>query len=334
MNWKSETPRIALRYWLATLAGFAAALALALAAAFAHASAASLLAPDLVVWGYGQDSRFHDPSGIAFDPADGTICVANTGDRTIEILTRTGRPLSRLVHRVIGTDGAAVDGSPTGVAVDRRGRLLVIDQAAAYVDVLDRRGRSIARLKIPGGRPSAVAVAADGTIFVGTTGGESRVHAFGPDDEPAYAWGVTGADPGQLQDVTALAALPDGNVLVACARTHLAIQVFTPAGEYVRGFGLHDNGPGNFSLPSGVAATSDGRVWVSDLIRQTIQVFDREGTYIGAVGGSGLAPGQFQYPSALASDGGSSIAVAERESARIQILKVTPPEEVTAGGQK
>jgi len=334
VGWKSETPRIALRYWLATVAGFAAALALALSAAFAHASTASLLDPGVIVWGYGADGRFHDPLGIAIDPADGTIYVANTGDHTVEAFSRTGRPLARFVHRVTGPSGAVVDGDPAGVAVDRAGRVLVADNAAPYVDVLDLRGRSIARLDIPEGHASALAVAHDGTIFVGTSAGASRVHVFRPDYTPVGVWGEAGADSGRLKDVTAIAVLPDGNLLVACARTRTVIQVFTPGGAYVRGFGLHENGPGNFSLPSGVAATPDGRIWVCDQIRQTIQVFDREGTYIGATGGSGLAPGQFQYPSALASDGRNSIAVAERESARFQILKIAQTEEVTAGGEK
>lgn len=332
MGWASEAPRIALRYWLATLAGFAAALAFALSAAFAHAS--TLLEPGLVVWGYGTDDRFHDPQGIALDPADGSVYVANTGNGTVEVFSPTGRPLARFLHRVTGASGTVADGQPAALAVDRSGRLLVADAGAPYVDVLDRRGRSVARLEIPRGHASALAVARDGTIFVGTSAEASQIHVFRPDYKPAGVWGQTGTDPGSLQDVTALAVLPDGNLLVACARTRTVIQIFTLDGTYLRGFGLHDNGPGNFSLPSGVAATSDGRIWVSDQIRQSIQVFDREGTYIGATGGSGLAPGQFQYPSALAGDGRKSIAVAEREGARFQILKIARTEEVTAGGEK
>ncbi len=134
--------------------------------------------------------------------------------------------------------------------------------------------------------------------------------------------------------MTSIAELAGGNIAVACARTELGVQVFTLSGDFIRGFGRHDIGPGNVSLPSGIAGTADGRIWVTDELRQIVQVFDAEGTFLGAFGGSGLAPGSFLYPSALATDGDSRIAVAERESGRVQILRIAKGEEVSAGGVK
>jgi DNA-binding beta-propeller fold protein YncE len=329
MGWKLETPRIALRYWLAPAAGFAAALALALSAAYAYS--APLLEPKLIVTGFESDSHFNHPRGIAFDPGDGAVYVANKDDHRIEAFSKAGHPLTRFVHTVTHTDGAAVDGEPSALAFDRAGRLLVVDNEARYVDVIDRRGRPVTRLGIPAGHPVAVTVARDGTIYVGVTGEETKVYFFHADYSRAGSWGDPGTEPGRLNGVTALAELADGNIAVACARTQLGIQVFTPAGAYVRGFAPHEMGPGNISLPSGVVSSADGRIWVSDEIRESIQVFDRDGTFVAQAGGPGSGPGDFMYPSSLAVDGKGLMAVTERGGGRFQVLNISKGEEVSAG---
>jgi sugar lactone lactonase YvrE len=329
----SQAPKIALRYWLATLAGLAAALAFAFSAALADA--AQLARPEVVVWGFRDGSTFRVPRGITIDAARDEVYVANTGAHRIEVFSLEGRPLERFVHRVPGPDGLPMDGEPHGLAIDQRGRLLVIDNLGPRsVDVLDRHGRAVARLDIPEGTPTAVTVLRDGRILVGTSGERSRIHEFTPDYAYRGAWGVPGSASGQLYDVTSLAETASGEVAVACARTELGIQLFTPAGVFIRGFGRHDIGAGNVSLPSGIAGTGDGRIWVSDELRQNVQVFDAEGTFLGAIGGSGLAPGCFNYPSALATDGDTVLAVTERESGRFQIFRISQSEEVTAGGTK
>jgi len=332
VGWRLEAPRIALRYWLAPAAGFFAALAFALCAA--QSSAAGLVQPKLIVWGYGEDTSFNQPRGIAFDPSDGAIYVANTGEHRIEVFSAAGRPITRFVHRVTLPDGVVVDGDPAALAFSRSGHLLVADNRALYVDVLDRRGRPVARLPVPAGHPAAIAVARDGSIYVGTTAEESKVHRFRADYAPAGSWGEQGAGAGRLRSITALAELADGNIAVACARTDVGIQVFTPEGSYVRGFATHELETGNVSLPSGLLGTEDGRIWVVDEIRQLIQVYDRDGVFIEATGGKGIAPGMFMAPSSLAADGKGLIAVTDRVSGRFQVMSISTREEVTAGETK
>jgi DNA-binding beta-propeller fold protein YncE len=312
------------RWWSPALT-----VALLLAGAAGSAPAAALLEPKLVIWGYADGSTFHDPRGVAFDPLDGAIYVANTGAHRIEVFSRTGRPLTWFVHRVTAPDRATVDGQPCALAFDRAGHLLVVDNAAAYVDVLDRRGRPLRRLDLAGGRPAAVAVGPGGAIYAATSGEGSRIHRFGADYAPAGSWGEPGTGPGRLHSVTALGVLADSTLAVACGRTDLGIQIFTPDGAYLRGFGTHEMGPGNVSLPSGILGTPDGRIWVCDEIRQSVQVFDSQGAYLELAGGRGAAPGEFAYPSAIASDGKGLVAVTDRELGRVQVLALPPG---SAGG--
>ena len=300
------------------VAGLVAAAALAESAG--GASEAPLLESRLVVWGFTQGESLRQPRGIAFDPRDGAIYVANTGQHRIEVFSGTGRPLARFVHRVTQPDNLLTDGAPCALAFDRAGHLLVADQAVTYVDVLNRRGRSLTHLDIPTGQPTALAVGVDGTIYVGTTAEPSRIYRFRPDYAPAETFGEAGEGPGQLHNVTAIAELPDSTIAVACARTELGIQIFTRAGEYLRGFGTHELGRGNLSLPSGVAGSAGGRIWVCDEIRHSLMVFEQNGGIVAEFGGRGSAAGEFAHPSSLASDGKGLIAITDRELGRFQIL--------------
>ena len=317
---RRRRPRRAGLLAVAVAAGLATAVACGWAAG--GRAGAPLLTPKLLAWGYGSGETFRMPRGIAFDPRDGAIYVANTGAHRIEVFSRTGRPLSRFIHRVSRPDSTVVDGEPCALTFDRSGRLLVADNLALYVDVLDRRGRPVARLDVPKGHPAALAVGADGTIYVGTTAEDSRVHRFRAGYAPDGSWGEPGDGPGHLFDVTALAVMADSNIAVACARTELAIQIFTPAGGYLRGFGAHEMGRGNLSLPSGVVGTADGRIWVCDEIRQDLQVFDAQGNFIAVAGGRGAGLGEFANPSSLATDGKGLIAVTDKSLGRFQVLAI------------
>lgn len=303
-------------------AGMAIALLLALDAGGARSDDQPLLRPRLVVWPYADASVFDQPRGLAFDPLDGAIYVCNTGRHRIEVYSKSGRALSEFVHRVPGPDGTPIDGSPCALAFDRSGRLLVADLRSRSVQVLDRRGRTLLRLPETNGQPTALAVGGDGTIYVGTTSPEVRVHRFRPDYRPDGSFGEPGTEPGRLSGVTSVWVLNDGSVAVLCDRTDLAVQIFSATGEYLRGFGTHEMGEGNFSSPSGLVATTDGRIWVIDEIRQSLQVFDQQGNWISTERQHGLGPGELARPSSITYDGGSSIALTDRQIGRIQVFTV------------
>jgi sugar lactone lactonase YvrE len=271
---------------------------------------------------------FIRPRGIAVDAEHGEVIVANTGLGRIEFFDFATWPRGFFEHRVQGADGHPRTGEPVSVAVDRDGRIFIADLVAAYVDVVDFRGRPLARLDLPAPDDSAsgetgagvVATGPDGRIYVGSRGKHGRIHVFDRELRHVATWGEAGREPGQLEIVSAIAADRDGRLYVVCATTTHAVQNFDAGGRFQFGFGAHDLGPGNFSLPSGITLTEDGRVWVSDAIRQIVQVFDSGGKYLGAVGGIGIRPGEFREPSALAGDGHGLLALTEKSGGRFQVL--------------
>jgi DNA-binding beta-propeller fold protein YncE len=307
-----------------------AAIGLSLLASTPAAAAPTALTvqPLLIVSGPEPGLSFNGPRGIALDAAHQEVVLANTDDHLIEIFSLAGDRRARFIHRVQGQGGQWEDGVPQALVVDRAGRILVSDRRAAYVDILDYRGRSVGRVEIPAaardsaGGPGALALTPDGGLLIADRGLSGRVYRFSPGLEFAGAWGDSGAGPGQLTTISGIAVAAGGEVVVTCTLTQLAVQIFSPTGEYLRGFGVHDIGAGNFSYPSGVTIASDNRIWVTDQLRQIIQVFDLSGQFLQSYGGIGSGPGQFLYPSALASNGTDLVAVAECRGNRFQLLRV------------
>ena len=306
----------------------ALSLALLVPAPAASSPAQLTVQPLMMVSGPEPGISFNGPRGIAFDAQHQEIVLANTDAHLIEIYTLGGDRRARFIHRVLGPGGQWVDGVPQALVVDRIGRILVSDKQAAYVDILDYRGRSIGRIEIPAtvrdpnGGPGALAFTPDGGLLVAERGRRGRAYRYSPDYTFVGAWGDSGLAPGQLTTISGIAVAADGEVVVTCPLTELAVQIFSPSGEYLRGFGKHDIGEGNFSYASGVTIASGNRIWVSDQLRQIVQVFDLSGAFVQTVGSIGSGPGHFLYPSALASNGKDLVAVAECRGNRFQLLRV------------
>jgi DNA-binding beta-propeller fold protein YncE len=271
------------------------------------------------------------PLGIAVDTAGREIVVANTGGRRIEFYDFQGRSRGAVAHAVPDENGRLVDGQPRSLVVAPHGDIYVSDLSVPYVDHLDFRGRSLGRIALPPpddrlerGGAGALALAADGRLFVASRARAGRIYVFDADGRRIGAWGTEGALPGQLSAISSLALVGDSEVAVVCVDTQLGVQVFDTAGYFRRGFGVHDIGAGRFSEPTGVAVWGDGRIWVVDSVRANLQVFDLAGEYEGAIEG-GNDPAPWLYPSALSSDGHELLAMSEAGGSRLRLMWLQQP---------
>ena len=113
---------------------------------------------------------FVSPRGLAVDERRGEFLLANTGMHRIEFFDLTGKAVGQVTHRVETDDGTLIEGQPRSVAVDPSGRLIVVDQMAAYVNVLDFRGRSVGRLELPPPDNDPNLANAPGRVVVGRDG--------------------------------------------------------------------------------------------------------------------------------------------------------------------
>lgn len=245
--------------------------------------------------GSGSAALFRSPQGIAVDAA-GTVYVADTGNKTVRMISAAG-----VVSTLAGSPGqggyvdavgsAARFNSPYGVAVDGAGNVHVIDS-----------GDNVLRKITPAGVV---------TTLAGSPGAIGLADGVGIAARFAVPFDLT---------VDA-----DGNIYI-CDHGNHAIRKVTAAGVVttLAGSGSAGNADGSgrlasFSFPSGITVAASGDVYVADTDNQTIRRISPGGE-VSTVGGSGQVgsadgvgtAASFYNPKDVAIDAGGNLFVVDR----------------------
>ena len=180
---------------------------------------------------------------------------------------------------------------------------------------------TIARAGPPFNRPTNLAVAPSGDLYVTDGYGNARVHRFAADGRLVRSWGAPGGGPGEFRIPHGIAVLADGRVLVT-DRENDRIQVFDPDGRHLTEWR-------DIQRPTQLCVGPDGLLYVSELWWRKGQRSERfgeitadrygrvsalrdDGTVVARWGGS--APGTaggFTAPHGIAVDSRGDVYVAE-----------------------
>jgi sugar lactone lactonase YvrE len=242
-------------------------------------------------WGDGIfTSRTH---GITIGPDD-CVYTVDDGDHTVRKFTPEGEQLM-----VLG-----VPGKPSDTGYD-------IKQG------LD----SITHSGPPFNRPTNMAVAANGDIYVSDGYGNARVHRFSADGELLQSWGEPGIGPGQFNLPHGICIDAEDRVLVA-DRENDRVQAFSLDGQYLDQWT-------HLQRPTDIFIDQEGLIYVSSLwwpvghksfvngpIRQDlpghISVLDREGNLLLRwISAERCEPGNFLAPHTLCVDSKGDLYVGE-----------------------
>jgi DNA-binding beta-propeller fold protein YncE len=235
---------------------------------------------------------------IRFGP-DGAVYTVDDGDHTVRKFTPDGEPLMML-----GTPGVASDTGYDPKIKDPFDRLASI-----------RHGGP------PFNRPTGVAIAPNGELYVCDGYGNARVHRFSPDGTFIQSWGEPGTKPGQFNLPHDIWVAPDGRVFVA-DRENDRIQIFTPTGQFLDQW-THVQRPTGLCIRDGLIYVSElwwvpgqrsfrlgktekdmpGRVSVLDMSGKVLAQFGHEGEK--------TAPGSFIAPHGICADSRGDLYVAE-----------------------
>ncbi len=168
-------------------------------------------------------------------------------------------------------------------------------------------------------RPTGIAVAADGTVFVADTGNH-RIEAFAPDGTFLWTFGRAGEAPGEFRRPMDIDVDAAGLLYVAELGGN-RIQVFTQRGELVRTVRGEETEAGSFDGAAGVLASPNGDVYVADFYNHRVVRFGPEGVFRGVLGVPGRAlPGRLHYPTDIGWLDGH-IVVADAYNNRIQVFE-------------
>ncbi|WP_320672003.1 NHL repeat-containing protein [Patulibacter defluvii] len=318
-----------------------------LSAAAAPAAAADpppALQPSVV----GEDPHgpavFRFPQGVAVDPQSGGFYVGDQYSGTIQAFDANGN--RRFSFGALATRGELGRlGVIGGVAVDRSGRVFVLDSAHDRVQIFSGAdGRflgsfgdsSVFSLKNGGTRPdsgitvSGIAVdqrAPGRTVVVYVAdSGRDRVERFALDPNTLRPYGppkVTNRGTVRLQWPQGLAVDPSGKRLyVADNQQHRIVVLQARTLRKVGAFGAFGRGLGQFRAPYDVGVDASGQVYVADNLNGRVNVFDqRSYAYLGTFGGNGHRIGRFSIVRAVAaSPTAAGVLVADTANNRIQRL--------------
>jgi sugar lactone lactonase YvrE len=271
------------------------------------------------VWGvHGtKPGWLHKPRTAAFDQDD-HLFLADLTDR-IQVFDRDGKFL-----RGWRTPDFNVDG-PSGLTVDRFGRLLVADTHFYRVLVYSGRGELLFQLGdgVQGTTPGRFGYTTDvvldraGNFYVAEYGENDRIQVFSPDGKWLRQWGGHGYAPGEFLRPRALAMDEDDRLYVADSCNH-RIQVFDTDGKLLRVWGSRGAEPGQMSYPYDLALGAGNSLYVCEYGNARVQKFTRDGKALGTWGGSGREPGMLNNPWALAVDREGEVSVIDSNNHRVQ----------------
>jgi DNA-binding beta-propeller fold protein YncE len=169
--------------------------------------------------------------------------------------------------------------------------------------------------------PQAVAVAPDGTVYVGDQGSHV-IHVFNADGTFRREIGRPGTKSGQITAVGALAVARDGSLLVADGRNR--IMRFAADGRLLAEWGRTGSSTGEFRFGGGRGndagaggglAVSGDHVFVADSGNDRIQRFDLSGGH-----GATIVPaGRLRYPKGVAARG-HRLFVADNQHHRVLVM--------------
>ena len=168
--------------------------------------------------------------------------------------------------------------SPTGIAVDGNGNVLVADTGNGRIEKFSPTGTFLSTIGTKGtgpgqlASPNGIAIDRAGNIYVADAGNH-RVQKLAPDGTFIAEW--KGPEPG-FYGPRRIAIGPDDSIYVV-DQGHNRIAKFSPDGEVLSTWGSNGNGDGQFNDPTSVAVDpATNKVYVADPRNKRIQVFDAE----------------------------------------------------------
>ena len=257
-----------------------------------------------------------EPWGIAVREG-GQMVVAECGRHCVSVVSENGEKKS------FGTLGSARGRFqwPKGVAIDARGKLLVVDSGNDRIQQLSSTGK---HLRTVGGGsgplyPVGIAVHSQTHGVYFTDCGKQRIQVLNSDLTYFSSFCGMGSDNREFSVPYDLSTDSDGNVYVADYGNN-RIEVFTADGAYLRQFGKKGEGEGELKQPVSIAIDSHNIVYVGELGNSSISIFSTDGEFIMSFGRKGEGLVQFKRPYGLTVDKKGTLYVCDTFNNRIQIF--------------
>jgi hypothetical protein len=214
------------------------------------------------------------PLGVAVDPKDGGLLVADENENAIVRVSPKGHFEGRF--------GKTELKQPNNTAFDGQGGVYIADTWNQRVLHLAADGRSLPSLNPPsdGGfyAPRDLAVAPEGDVFVANTG-RARIERYGRGGAATH-WGASGHANGEFQEPLGLAIA--GHEVYVADYGNARIQVFTYEGKFVRTFTVAPWKGASMGFRPGIAIYRD-HLYLADGPNSAILIYSLRGDEVGKI---------------------------------------------------
>src|SRR5206468_7346315 len=173
--------------------------------------------------------------------------------------------------------------SPSGIAVDASGNILVADTNNGRIEKFSPTGTFLSLIGTKGsgygqlGGPNGIAIDRAGNIYVAEVAHNHRVQKLARDGTFIAEW--KGPELG-FYGPRRIAIGPDDSIYVV-DQGHARIVKFSPDGRVLAVWGSSGNGDGQFNDPTSLAVDpTTNKVYVADPRNKRIQVFDAGGRFL------------------------------------------------------
>ena len=222
---------------------------------------------------------------------------------------------------------------PHGLATDNENNIWVTDVGLHQVFKFNHQGKLLLKLgkaKLPGNdslhfnKPTDMAIAKDGSIYICDGYGNSRVVKFSATGKYLYEWGKKGGKESEFDIPHGISLDSNGNVYVA-DRENNRIQVFDSNGRFIKQLG--DNSFGSIcsvafnKTSSKLFSVDDFTFWKIKHRGSDVFVFDSTGKVQTRFGRSGFYEGATTWYHDLAVDEDENIYVGDILGNTIQKFK-------------
>ncbi len=275
----------------------------------------------------GANGDFDGPKNVALAP-DGSFYVLDTNKHRVQQFDA-----ARNFVREWGSQGAEPGqfNEPWGIAVGKDGTVYVADTWNHRIEKFDKDGNFLAQWGVFGDigtawdenllqlyGPRAIAIDADGNLWVADTGNE-RIIQFDPQGEPLDVFGGVGGEPGQFLEPVGITIDAPGNFYIADTWNN-RIQVFDADFEPVRQIDVQAWDSQSVVNKPYIAVDAEGNIYVTDPEGFRIIKFGSDGKVRAVWGFAGSDLGGMQLPTGIAVNAEGEIFIADSGNNRVLIF--------------
>lgn len=211
---------------------------------------------------------------------------------------------------------------PSGITVDRQGRLIVADTRERVVHIFDPVHRRYKVLRRPASdafiSPISVATDAQGKIYVSDST-RSRIFVFSEKGKFLTHLGAIDRTESIFKRATGIAIDASRRRLYVVDTLDNRVAVMSLDGRVISRFGQRGTGPGEFNYPTFIAVAPDGSLWVTDSLNFRVEHFSAGGRFLSAFGRAGTIPGDFARAKGISVDTQGRVYVVEGFNDRVQV---------------